>query len=199
MTAPFDAVVWPVLAQRLLIRPARQDDLDATWSIRRLEPVARWIGAAPQTREEFAEKFLDPARLETTLVYELDDRVIGDLFLEVQDMWAQTEVASQAKDVQAEIGWTIDPASSGHGYATEAVTALLRICFEQLGLRRVIALCFADNEASWRLMERLHMRRETHAVRESLHRSGDWLDSYTYALLADEWRAERRRDSNLLP
>ena len=30
------------------------------------------------------------------------------------------------------------------------------------------------------------MRRETHAVRESLHRFGDWLDGYGYALPADE-------------
>ena len=29
---------------------------------------------------------------------------------------------------------------------------------------------------------------ETHAVRESLHRSGAWLDGLGYALLADEWR-----------
>ena len=35
------------------------------------------------------------------------------------------------------------------------------VCFVDLGLRRVTANCFADNEASWRLMERLGMRRET--------------------------------------
>ena len=64
---------------------------------------------------------------------------------------------------------------------------LLRICFEDLGLRRVRAACFADNEASWRLMEALGMRREQHSVRDSLHRSGRWLDGYTYALLAEEW------------
>jgi hypothetical protein len=31
------------------------------------------------------------------------------------------------------------------------------------------------------------MRREAHNVRDSLHRSGRWLDGLTYALLADEW------------
>jgi RimJ/RimL family protein N-acetyltransferase len=55
----------------------------------------------------------------------------------------------------------------------------------------VTALCFADNDASWRLMERIGMRREQHTVAESLHRDGAWLDGYGYALLADEWRAER--------
>lgn len=64
--------------------------------------------------------------------------------------------------------------------------ALLRICFVELGLRRVTASCFLDNTASWRLMERLGMRREAHTVRESLHRSGQWLDGLTYAMLAEE-------------
>jgi RimJ/RimL family protein N-acetyltransferase len=36
-------------------------------------------------------------------------------------------------------------------------------------------------------MERLGMRREVHTVRDALHRSGRWLDSAGYALLADEW------------
>ncbi len=40
---------------------------------------------------------------------------------------------------------------------------------------------------SWRLMERVGMRRELHAVRESLHRSGRWLDTVGYAILDEEW------------
>ena len=71
--------------------------------------------------------------------------------------------------------------------ATEAVRELLRHCFQDLGVRRVTANCFLDNDSSWRLMERVGMRREQHAVRESLHRSGRWLDTVAYALLHEEW------------
>jgi RimJ/RimL family protein N-acetyltransferase len=39
-------------------------------------------------------------------------------------------------------------------------------------------------------MERLGMRRELHAVRGSLHRSGEWLDVYGYAMLACERHAQ---------
>jgi RimJ/RimL family protein N-acetyltransferase len=106
----------------------------------------------------------------------------------IEDAWAQAEVAEQARGVQAELGWVLDPAVAGQGLATEAVQAVLRVCFVDLGLRRVTASCFADNVPSWRLMERLGMRRETHAVRESLHRNGEWLDGFGYALLADEWQ-----------
>ena len=89
---------------------------------------------------------------------------------------------------RAEIGWCLDPAYQGRGYAREAVEALIEVCFEALGLRRVVANCFADNTASWRLMERLGMRREVYNVRDSLHRTGAWLDGVGYALLAEEWR-----------
>jgi RimJ/RimL family protein N-acetyltransferase len=69
---------------------------------------------------------------------------------------------------------------------------VLRICFEDLGLRRVTAECFAGNESSWRLMERVGMPREAHNVRDSLHRSGEWLDGYGYTLLAEEWHSGTR-------
>ena len=71
--------------------------------------------------------------------------------------------------------------------APASAAALLQICFEGLELRRVYAQCFADNVPSRRIMERLGMRREQHTIKESLHRSGEWLDGMMYALLADEW------------
>ena len=104
-----------------------------------------------------------------------------------EDAWAQLDVADQARDTQAELGWVLDPAHTGHGYATEAVRELLRHCFQDLGVRRVTANCFLDNDTSWRLMERVGMRRELRAVRESLHRSGRWQDTLGYAILKDEW------------
>ena len=62
------------------------------------------------------------------------------------------EVAECARNTQAELGWVLDPAFTGHGYATEAVEALIRLCFVELGVRRVVANCFLGNESSWRLM-----------------------------------------------
>ena len=114
---------------------------------------------------------------------------MGDLMLKLESPWAQAEVEAQAHDVQAEPGWVLDPAHTGNGYATEAVRELMRLCFDELRLRRVVAFCFADNETSWRVMERVGMRRELHAVRESLHRSGEWLDVFGYALLSEEWNS----------
>ena len=184
---PLDAISWPVRTARLTLRPATPADLEATWAFRRLDDVSRWLTRAPTGIEEYRTRFEDPDSLAVTLVIELDGHVIGDLMLEVKDAWAQAEVAQQGRGVQAELGWVLHPDHAGHGYATEAVRALIRLCFEDLGLRRVTAACFAANDASWRLMERVGMRREAYAVRDALHRSGEWLDGMEYALLAHEW------------
>jgi RimJ/RimL family protein N-acetyltransferase len=91
-----------------------------------------------------------------------------------------------------EIGWVIARAHQGRGYATEAADALLAWAFEGLGCHRVIATCQPQNPASWRVMEKLGMRREAH-FRACLPRpSGDWWDEYFYAVLADEYFAAKR-------
>jgi RimJ/RimL family protein N-acetyltransferase len=190
VAAPLDAVAWPVTTPRLSLRRATPADLGPTWRYRRLEPVSRWLIRAPRTVADYRVQFERPDSLAKTLVVELRGEVVGDLMVTVEDGWAQAEVLEQAQQVQAELGWVLDPGQGGHGYASEAVRELIRLCFEELGLRRVTANCFADNEASWRLMERVGMRREVHTVRESLHRSGRWLDGLGYALLADEWQKD---------
>lgn len=189
MASRLDEISWPLRTRRLSLRPAIESDAETTWPIRKDPEVSRWITSAPQTLEEYRAYFQKPERLEKTLVVELDGVVIGDLMLAIEDAWSQAEVAEQAQGVQAELGWCIGTGYQGHGYAREAVEELIRVCFEELGLRRVVANCFADNVTSWKLMERLGMRRELYTVRESLHRSGEWLDGMGYGLLADEWRA----------
>ena len=188
-----DALSWPVTTERLSIRPAEVGDSEAVWSYRRLPEVYEWMTTIYDDYPSYAEKFDDPEWRSRMLVIELDGRVIGDLYVAVEDAWSQTEVKERAVRTQAEIGWGLHPDQQGQGYAVEAVRGLLGICFGEpphgLGLRRVIALCFADNEPSWRLMEKVRMRREAHLVKESLHREQGWLDGYTYGLLADEWRS----------
>lgn len=193
MRSLIDDVEWPVRTERLVLRPATLDDLEPTWQIRRLQSVGEWLTRARQPLDDYRADFTDPASLAKSLVIELDGRVIGDLMVAIGDPWAQAEIADQAKGVQADLGWVIHPSCSGRGLATEAVREVLRVCFGELGLRRVTAECFSANEPSWRLMERVGMRREAHTLRESLHRSGTWLDGFGYALLAEEWREQQGR------
>lgn len=184
---PLAGLAWPIATDRLTLRRAVPDDDRTTWPIRRLPEVYEWITTAPETFEQYAGYFRAPDRLAVTVIIERAGEVIGDLMIRIDDAWSQTEVRAVAQGVQAELGWTLHPDQRGKGYATEAVRAAIELCFGPLGLRRVVAGCFADNTASWQLMERVGLRREGHAVRDGLHRSGRWLDGYTYALLREEW------------
>lgn len=179
-------MAWPVATERLSLRRATAADVSAVSAIRARPGVSDWLTVDARDRAAFVEYYSDPARLRCALAIERDGTVIGDAMIRVGDAWAQAEVADRATGVQAELGWVLDPAHSGVGLGTEAVRALLSICFDQLGLHRVFADCFADNEPSWRLMERVGMRREAHTIGESLHRSGRWLDGLGYAMLAGE-------------
>ena len=51
------------------------------------------------------------------------------------------------------------------------------------------------NDTSWRLMERVGMRREGHFIHDGFVRSR-WVDVFAYGMLADEWTA---RHADLLP
>jgi RimJ/RimL family protein N-acetyltransferase len=184
-----DDVTWPVRSERLTLRRATVADARATWPYRSAPAVAEWLTRLPASQAAYDESFATPDNLAKTLLVERDGQVVGDLMLDVKHAWAQAEVSDQAAHTEAELGWVLAPEHHGRGYATEAVSALLGICFEQLGLRRVIAGCFTANEASWRLMERVGMRRECHSVGDALHRDHGWMDGFLYALLAEEWRA----------
>ncbi|KHK95872.1 hypothetical protein LK09_17800 [Microbacterium mangrovi] len=196
MTDLLDAAPWPLRTERLVIRRYRPEDADRAWTYRRLPEVVDGISAAPASFEAFRAYATEPGRMAKMLVVELAvdgphaGRMIGDVMVAVEDGWAQAEVAAHARNTQAELGWVFDPAYGGRGYATEAVRAVIALCFGPLGLRRVHAGCFASNEASWRLMERVGMRREEFSRETALHRSGRWVDGMNYGLLAGEWAAE---------
>ncbi|MFF2907979.1 GNAT family N-acetyltransferase [Paenibacillus sp. NPDC057934] len=65
------------------------------------------------------------------------------------------------------IGYIFNPEFYGKGYATEACQAVLNYAFAELGAHRILALCNPDNAPSWRLLERLSMRREGHFKKEA--------------------------------
>ena len=185
-----DDVTWPKQTARLKIRPLEESDMAAMFGYRSLPEVARWIRSQPTDQADFVSKYDVYGPM--NMAIDLDGQMVGDLYLGVGDAWGQEAVADQAKDTQAFAGWVLDPAHWGRGIAREAIAELLRMAFEDLGLHRVIAECFAANEPSWRLMELFGMRREGTHVQDSLHAELGWSDGYTYALLRQEWESSRK-------
>ena len=181
------AIDWPVQTERLSLRSYQSEDLDALWAYEQLPEVQRWLGWAPHTRDDLGAALESQSSTTTHVMVLLDSTIIGHIMIMPRDGWAQSDVADRAQGVEIELGWMFDPAYGGKGYATEAVRAVVGLCFEQLKVRRVHAGCFADNAPSWHLMERIGMRREEHSRATALHRDGTWHDGLMYAVLRDEW------------
>jgi RimJ/RimL family protein N-acetyltransferase len=182
-----DEIDWPVHTERLTLRRPSPEDMRQVFEIRSQPSVAQWMPDLPTSYDAWLLDQGERGGLARMVLVLRDDTVVGHLYLHVEDAWAQAEVREQAASMQAEIGWAFDPAHQGQGLATEAVRALLRLCFETLGVRRVVALAFADNAASRRVMAKVGMRHEATWVRESLHRELGWVDAVSYAVLAEEW------------
>ncbi len=89
---------------------------------------------------------------------------------------------------QGVIGYSFHPSYCGRGFATTAVNAALGFGFLGLNLHRIRAEVDVRNERSWRLLERLGMRREGHLLHANF-RNGTWIDDYVYAMLKNEWAA----------
>lgn len=91
-----------------------------------------------------------------------------------------------------ELGYVFNRKYQGQGYATEGAKVLLDYAFAHLGARRIIAMCSPKNDPSWKLLERLRMRREGLLLQNVYFKTdsnGDpiWLDTYEYAILKSEW------------
>ena len=87
-----------------------------------------------------------------------------------------------------EVGWTVHPDHRGRGYATEAAAGLLDFTFGPLGAHRAVAHLYPGNAASAAVCTRLGMRQEA-LHRADLWVKGDWEDTASYAILAQEWAA----------
>jgi [ribosomal protein S5]-alanine N-acetyltransferase len=169
----------PIETDRLLIRPFVPDDAVAVCAYMADPLVTAWLPEGQldeaQTRAFISENLGDDAHNHAAIL-QSTGALIGHM---VFHPWFAPHTY--------EVGWVFHRAHQGKGYATEAARALLRHAFEGMRLHRVIATCQPQNPASWRVMEKLGMRREGHFLR-CIHRGGDdWWDEYFYAILAEEW------------
>lgn len=175
----------PLESERLRLRRFRASDLETFLAYRADPQVARYQGWEDYTRAD-AQAFLERqlavvpgtpgCRAQIAIERKDTGAMIGDLYLftpEDEPPWAQ-------------IGFTLQRASQGRGYATEAVRRLLDHAFGPLARHRVTALADAANARSIALLERVGMRREAHFV-ENVRERGAWRDEVAYAILQREW------------
>ncbi|MEH7344714.1 GNAT family N-acetyltransferase [Bacillus sp. JJ1532] len=90
-----------------------------------------------------------------------------------------------------EIGWVFKQEFQNRGYASEAAEALLKFGFEDMKLHRIIATCQPENTPSYRVMEKIGMRREGF-FKKCIPQGNDWWDEFYYAILKEEWSRKAR-------
>lgn len=91
----------------------------------------------------------------------------------------------ERRHAAAELGYWIGLPYWGRGYASEAVPAVLRYGFAELGLNRVHASHFAGNLASRRVLEKAGMRPEG-VSREAVFHWGRFEDLVRWGVLRRE-------------
>lgn len=171
--------------ERLILRPVEPGDWHAIHRYTSLPDVVRYLPHQPFTGDDarvFTTRWAEQARQNDewpemlVVLLQADGRLIGHVPFERFCPEYRTR----------EIGWVFDPDVHGQGYATEAARAVLDLAFGKLGLHRMIATCDPRNAASYRIMEKLGMRREAHHLKDVQIR-GEWCDEYFYAILEEEW------------
>ncbi|GAB3652431.1 GNAT family protein [Nocardioides korecus] len=178
--------------ERLLLRPPEDADVERLLSFRTRPEVTHWLIRPRIDPTTYAAELLRATREgdDHDVVAVLGEEIVGTGWLGVRDGLVQ-DVGATDLPREGRLGYALDPAYVGRGLATEMARALLDVAFGQLGLRRVTAGCYADNLASWRVMEKLGMRREQHGVADSWHAELGWVDGFTYAVLREEWPTGR--------
>ena len=145
-----------ITTPRLVIRPVSLEYVESTHEYAGDLDNTRYMMFLPRENIEETERYIRESMEEMAkdapeyfeFVILRDGAQVGGIsmfFLERRD--------------EAELGWILNKRYWGNGYALEAVRATMDWARREWGVRRFIAQCDAENEASWRLMEKLGMRR----------------------------------------
>ena len=151
MTAIFET-------ERLRARPWTADDAEAGLAIYGDPEVTRFIAAGGTVSsvemmqgiiEIYNGRDFGPGLGVWAVERKDDGNVVGSALL----------VPLEGKGPEIEVGWHFARAAWGNGFATEAGAATIAYGFATVGLKRIIAVVYPENERSLRVCERLGMKR----------------------------------------
>jgi RimJ/RimL family protein N-acetyltransferase len=166
--------------ERLLLRPARADDLDAMHAILNDPRAMAYWSSLPhatrdQTRDWLAGMIAIPSEEGEDFVIEHEGQAIGKAGLYRFPA----------------IGYILHPAAWGRGFAREALTAVIDRAFAVHGLAAIEADVDPRNAASIGLLKRLGFT-ETHRAKSTWLIGDAWCDSVYLRLEHESARDPRR-------
>lgn len=170
---------------RLYIRPVKIEDKELIFEYRSDSITNKYQGWIPKNIDEvteFIEKIAPEINTPETwfqlaILHKETNIFIGDIGIHFLDM----------ENRQAEIGCTLNKNFQGKGYATEALSEVIKYLFYNLQKHRIVTSIDPGNINSIKLVERLGFRKEAHFI-ESLFLNGKWVDDIVYAILQKEWK-----------
>jgi len=177
----------PLEIDRLIIRRFTERDIDDIIAFTAHPSVSRETTNIPREDREALEQYV-----RTQAGYSLfAAKKCVDLAVELKEgghVIGLLSVVSNGER-QAEIGWGFGIDHRGQGLATDAARRLLQFLFEECKYHRIFAGTTFTNRRSWKLMERLGMRKEAHFVKAHVPQAPneEWIDTVRYAMLAEEW------------
>ncbi|TQF67725.1 GNAT family N-acetyltransferase [Pseudoalteromonas luteoviolacea] len=168
---------------RLIVRPLQKCDLADVYQSRKNPDTSKYIGD-PATIEDARQRIeeatqpwqgVDHQKLMLAIRCKTTDLFIGELLFKFTQKHCHI----------GEIGYRLSPQHLGKGYAFEATSTFVPHLFDQFELNKVIAVCAINNVSSWRLMEKLGMRREGE-LRDNMYLQGNYHNSFLYSILRRE-------------
>ncbi len=177
---------------RLVLRPFRTGDVDDVFEYAKDPEWAEFLlGAVPQpyTRRN-AEEFIAGRMLassnQCSWAIVLEQACVGDITLRFD-----------SKHEKGEIGYSLAKAHWGRGLTAEAARAVIDWGFAERGPHRISSNADVRNRRSWRVMEKLGMKREGlfRSHRKDPRPGYPRVDMVYYSLLREEWKqavADRR-------
>ena len=176
--------------ERLVFRREVPGDLEIWLEHMNTPEVTAYVGGV-QTAEKVAESFAQMAEAAESLLsfYLLALKTDGTLVGKAGLSRIETAIAPQELRQAVQVGWSLRPDYWGKGYASEAGEAALVLAFERLGLPRVYAQTSERNVPSWRVMERLGMKRRADLDYDDADYPPEDNPTMVYSLSREQWRA----------
>ncbi len=183
----------PVLeTPSLILRPLRRSDAPDIFAYATDPEVARYVLWDPHTSLRDTRSYIRYIRSlyhsGSPSSWGIELRETGRVIGTIGFMWASGENRS------AEVGYSLSRKYWNHGYATEALSAVLDSAFRTLNFHRIEAQRDVRNPASGRVMEKCGLRREG-LLRSRLKNKGEFIDVVIYAILRQDWESMIQGDT----
>lgn len=173
--------MFPLLeTERLILRELTKDDAEGIFACFSNDSVTRFYGQEKLQNIEQARGFIDffsknyneKRGIRWGIERKETPGIIGTIGF---NAWSP-------KHKRAEIGYEIHPDQWRKGYSTEALDKVLSYGFDVLGLTRIGAVVFIENEASNNLLSKKGFQKEG-ILRAYMYQDGIAHDTYVYSLL----------------